>query len=293
MATTIGLFLVISSLIPLAHADSALRDRMSLAMRDRDLAAVQSLVKEGVDPLEDRLDTTPQYRSRDTFPSSWLYLAAQNGDEAVFNFLLAPSENRLGAAQINDLYYANAYSRNPNRQILETLVAKGADTTKRFAGHPPLQFASGMGRAVFVRFLMDKGHDINERAYPGARTALSESIGCTNDPSQCEEVFKILFDRGARVTLEAFERATQTAERYDEESRHIPVEAQEAMMRRARAEEARCRADAGMAAAVEELAVLNKRLSDFHSKDLLEHLARQGSIEDAGCVVLLLPPAAP
>lgn len=275
-----ALLLVLSTAA--AAATEEQHARMRRAIDDASLVAVKALLQEGVDPL-----TAPQGR----FEGSFLMQAARQGDEAVFNQLFSLSENRLTKARLGSLLRHNATeAHTTNRQILETLAAKGADTRYEIGGLTAVAYAARMGNLVALRFFMDKGHDVSARAFPGGPEALSSSVGCRNDAEVCAEVFALLLARGARPTLWAFEQARRTlndARGFDASVRQKWIDATtamiDAMTKASRAEEARCRADAGLT----DLAWEFLRLRKEEPSSTPRQYEVRGRVEDAGCVILL------
>ncbi len=274
--------LLLALALPVSAAVDAAWIRTERAITNGDLAAVQAMVAEGFDPL------SPFNDRRAGIEGTWLWMAADRGEEAVFNRLLAACESRLRKRDFDALLRANAVSpHGTNRQILDTLAAKGAETRFEFVDLPAVAYAARMGNVVAARFFIDKGHDVNARVFAGGPTALSSSIGCVNDYDRCEEVFRLLREKGARPTLWAFEQARRTLARRVHPSvsaqwRDSTLRMTEDMKAAAAVESKRCQADAGMVQLAYEFLRLRKEEPD----DIPKQYAVRGRVEDAGCVSL-------
>ena len=157
--------------------------RLVSAVKNRDVAAVRTLLKQRVDPNASDVDGTT--------PLIW---AAHNGDSETGKLLIAAganvkATNRYGVSALIEAAILGDVS------MMDALLKAGADANSTYgAGETPLMLAARTGNLNAVKLLLDRGANVNGadefKGYTPLMFAATE-----NQPA----VAKLLIDRGANV----------------------------------------------------------------------------------------------
>ncbi len=164
-----------------ASAWAGVYDEILISARDNRTEQVVDLVRRGMDP-----------NTSDPSGTTLLMFAANNGNEALLDFLLRSRANTMKYNRFGDTALALAALRG-HLPIVRRLVEVGADLSG--PGWSPLQYAAFAGHTDVVRLLLARKPDMDKRA-PNRQTALM--LAARNGH---QEVVRLLIEADADMDL--------------------------------------------------------------------------------------------
>jgi ankyrin repeat protein len=177
------IILMLLSAVTMVTAFTADDLRLVTAVKNRDIAAVRTLLKQHGDPNSADVDGTT--------PLIW---AAHNGESEIGRLLIAAganvkATNRYGVSALIEAATIG------NAGLIEALLKAGADPNSTYAaGETALMLAARTGNLTAVKLLLDRGANVNGadefKGYAPLLFAATE-----NQP----EVAKLLIEHGADV----------------------------------------------------------------------------------------------
>jgi len=180
LAQVLSGLLILTTAFSAAPADS----RVANAAMDGDIAAVQSLLKQGV-PVDDAQGDG----------MTALHWAAQRGDLAMTKLLLASKANVNATTRLNAVTPLFMAARKGNAAIIQELLNSGASVdTASTVGTTALMVAAASGNPDAVRFLLDGGADPNAKDVNQGQTAIMFAAA-----SGRPDIVRVLADRGANL----------------------------------------------------------------------------------------------
>ena len=168
-------------LASVAPASAGVYDEILIAARDNRTEQVIDLVRRGMDP-----------NTSDPSGTTLLMFAANNGNEALLDFLLRSRANMMKYNKYGDTALALAALRG-HVPVVRRLIESGAALSG--PGWAPLQYAAFAGHADVVRLLLAGKPDLDRRA-PNRQTALM--LAARNGH---HEVVKLLIEADADMDL--------------------------------------------------------------------------------------------
>jgi len=176
-ATFLGIALLASPAFA-AGIDPRLVD----AVMQRDAAAVQTLVDQGVD-----------VKAADGDGTTALHWAAHNGDAETTAVLLKAGASVKAVTRIGSMSPLFMATRNGNAAVVGALLEAGANASEANEnGTSVLMMASASGSAQAVSLLLDRGADVNAVDVTNGQTALMFAAARNS-----AAVIKVLLARGA------------------------------------------------------------------------------------------------
>jgi ankyrin repeat protein len=157
------------------------------AARRGDVTAVRTLASQGADVNASLGDGM-----------TGLHWAAERGDEAMVNVLLATGASVAGRTRIGDYTPLHLAARSGSGAVVAALLKAGAkaDLSTSTSGVQPIHLAAGAGSVQAVTALLDKGVDVNVREAEWGQTPLIFAAAA-NRP----DVVRLLLTRGADVHI--------------------------------------------------------------------------------------------
>ena len=153
---------LIAGLVATAAVSAAADSRLIDAARERDGAAVRTLIAQKVD-----------VNAPDGDGSTALHWAAANGDVATTEALLKAGAHVNAATRIGGMTPLFMAAKNGNADVVGALLKAGANANEANAnGTTVLMMAAASGSAPAVKALLDRGADPNAKDVTNAQTAL-------------------------------------------------------------------------------------------------------------------------
>jgi len=149
---------LVAATVSIRAADTRLID----AVKDRDAAAVRTLLAQHVD-----------VNTADGDGSTALHWAAANGDLALTEALLKAGASVNAATRIGAMTPLFMAARNGNAPVIDALIKAGASAADANGnGTTALMAAAASGSAPAVKLLLDRGADPNAKDVTSGQTAL-------------------------------------------------------------------------------------------------------------------------
>lgn len=158
LGTVVLAGLLVTTVAPAARADARLAD----AARAGDVAAVRSLIEQGVDV------NTP-----DGDGSTALHWAAHNGDPGMTQMLLEAGASVKAVTRIGAMSPLFMAARHGSPAVVDLLLEAGSGASEANAnGTTVLMMAAASGSAPTVKLFLDRGADVNSTDVTNGQTAL-------------------------------------------------------------------------------------------------------------------------